>query len=322
MNSNNNWQPRATLSTLQQRSRLLAHIRHYFAEQQVLEVETPILAPAGNTDPMIENIQARFSPLVAAGDGLYLQTSPEYAMKRLLAAGSGPIYQICKVFRAGERGRRHNPEFSMLEWYRPGYNLQQLMDEVEELVSRVAQIEGEAWRCTYRQLFQRFLAVDPVDDEIFVLQSCAQRHGIVLDGVAEDRDFWLDLLLSHIIEPQLCELGRMVFVYEFPSSQAALARLDSHGMAERFELYLDGLELANGYHELADAGEQRRRFERDNERRYAAGKAKIPIDEALLMALQSGLPDCSGVALGLDRLLMCCSGIHDIAQVLAFPLEI
>lgn len=303
---------------------MLAHIRHYFAEQQVLEVETPILATSGNSDPLIDNIQAQPSVGASLADGLYLQASPEYAMKRLLAAGSGAIYQISKVFRAGELGRRHSPEFTLLEWYRPGFDLERLMDEVEELVSRIALVDEAAVRISYRALFGHFLEIDPIDSSVNDLQECVQRHGITIAGAGDsaagdDRDFWLDLLLSHLIEPQVSSLGRMVFVYGYPSSQAALARLGRDGLAERFELYLDGVELANGYHELADAEEQRQRFDRDNECRSIMGKSCIPVDEALLMALEAGLPDCSGVALGLDRLLMSSAGVDSIGKVLAFP---
>jgi lysyl-tRNA synthetase class 2 len=311
------WRPTAPLLHLRLRANLLQDIRAYFAEQGVLEVETPILT-AGVTDPHIDSIAVHNRVSGDKSDGLFLQTSPEYAMKRLLAAGSGPIYQIARAFRAGELGRRHNPEFSLLEWYRPGFNHQQLMDEVEALVARLLSMDAAAKRISYSELFRQCLALDPLSAKISALRYSAETNGINIDDPGDDRDLWLELLFSHIIEPQIASFGRMVFVTDYPATQAALARIDEQGRAARFELYVDGLELANGFHELLDPIEQRQRFIQDNHRRRAMGKTEMPIDESFLQALEYGLPDCAGVALGLDRLLMCVAGVGNIEQVLAF----
>jgi len=312
------WRPAAPFSHLRLRARLLRHIRDYFAEQQVLEVETPVLTVAGVTDPHIDSFVVHDPSAGSKVSGFFLQTSPEYAMKRLLAAGSGPIYQIAKVFRAGESGRRHSPEFTLLEWYRPGFDHHKLMDEVEELLARLLSLESRAVRITYRDLFQQYLGIDPLQADISELRHGATKNGIRFNDPGDERDIWLELLFSHVIEPRLSTLAHMVFVHDYPASQAALARVNEQGQAERFELYLDGVELANGYHELMDPLEQRRRFERDNHRRRALGKAEMPVDDGLLRALDHGLPDCAGVALGLDRLLMCAADADSLEQVLTF----
>ncbi len=237
-------------------------------------------------------------------------------MKRLLAAGSGPIYQVCKAFRGGEAGARHNPEFTLLEWYRPGFSLAELIAEVAELVQAflgAAPVEV----ITYRELFQRHLDIDPFDANSDDLEALARRR-LDYGGGSETRDTWLDLLLTHLVEPEL--KGR-VFVHDYPASQAALARLredNDQVVAERFELYVDGLELANGYFELTDAAEQRARFEADNRILSARGEAERPMDERLLAAMEAGLPACSGVALGLDRLLMLKLGVQRLDQVVSF----
>jgi len=247
-------------------------------------------------------------------------------MKRLLAAGSGPIYQICKVFRQGEQGRLHNPEFTMLEWYRPGYDHHDLMDEVEALL-QVA-LEGlmnlpVAHRCTYRELFRRYVNVDPFCDDVGLLQSRIREQGLELPlGLGDDQpDAWRDFLLTHLIEPRLPE--QPVFVYDFPVSQAALARLrpGDPPVAERFELYINGMELANGYHELTDSAEQRARMERDVKFRKKEGLPGIPADHRLLSALDAGLPNCAGVAVGIDRLIMLAAGASSIEEVMTFPLD-
>ena len=239
-------------------------------------------------------------------------------MKRLLAAGCGPVYQICKAFRAGEAGPRHNPEFTLLEWYRPGFSLSQLMDEVAELVSGVLQRSG--WESlSYAELFRRFVDVDPHTAELHELEACARAH-IDYSGQSESRETWLDLIMSHVVEPGLKEMG-LLFVTDYPASRAMLSCLrESNGVevAERFELYVDGIELANGYRELVDPLEQRRRFEQDNTALVQQGHPPRPLDEGLLAALDHGLPACSGVALGVDRLLMASAGIDDIRQVVSF----
>lgn len=311
------WRPGATPEVLRQRAQLHALIRQFFCERGVLEVDTPLLASCGVTDPALEPLLVT-SGLPPGEAARYLQTSPEYALKRLLAAGSGPVYQLGKAFRAAEVGRRHNPEFTLLEWYRPGFSLDQLIEEVGELVA--ACLGSRDWRVlSYRELFLASLDVDPFTASLDALRSRA-RELVDTGNLEGDRDFWLDLLLSHGAEPWLAAQG-MCFVRDYPASQAALAQLcerDGVTVGERFELYIDGLELANGYHELADADEQRRRFLADNRRRREAGLPERPLDERLLAALASGLPDCSGVALGVDRLLMCRVGESDIRRVLAF----
>ncbi len=243
-------------------------------------------------------------------------------MKRLLAAGCGPIYQICRVFRDGELGSRHNPEFTLLEWYRPGFDHQALMGEVTALVHRLLPASLTEERLSYAEAFQRFLCIDPHSAGCEALRQCAINNGIcgARELELEFRDGWLDLLLSHLIEPELGR-GRITYLYDYPASQAALSRIRQapSPVAERFELYLEGMEIANGFHELADKTEQQSRFEADNAARTAQGLAPVEMDRHLLAALESGLPDCAGVALGIDRLLMVITGHRDIREVLAFP---
>jgi lysyl-tRNA synthetase class 2 len=318
------WRPGADLAALQARAELLAAVRAFFADAGVMEVETPVLARAAATDPAIEPLHTRFTgPGHGRGLTLYLQTSPEYHMKRLLAAGSGPIYQICRAFRDGEHGARHNPEFSLLEWYRPGFDHQALIEEVAALVRQVLGRALPVVQRSYRSLFQTRYGIDPLTSEPSGLQAVAISEAV--PGAADlllDREGWLDLLLSHGIEAELGR-GELTFVTRYPASQAALARLepDDPRVAARFELYVEGVELANGFWELADAGEQRARFDADRARRATAGQADIALDQALLDALVHGLPDCAGVALGLDRLLMCRLGAERLDQVMAFALE-
>jgi len=316
---NTSWRPGAGLAVMQLRARMLQQLRAFFAQRGVLEVETPILQHHAVTDVHIDSLRV---PLDGT-DG-YLHTSPEYPMKRLLAAGSGPVYQVCKVFRAGEAGRRHNPEFTMLEWYRPGFDHHALMHELDQLVRALladAFALEETCRFSYRDLFLRYLQLDPFSCSVEELQKQArQQHIDIVSEEAMDRDSWLDLLLTHVIEPQL-PAHRPVFIYDYPASQGALARLqqqDDITVASRFELYINGLELANGYHELLDPAEQRRRFERDQQQRRQQGRVVPDIDEKFLAALEHGLPDCAGVALGLDRLLMLACGKDDIRDVLSF----
>ena len=311
------WRPTAPLIHLHRRAQRLAAIREFFALRGVVEVDLPLLGAAPVTDPQIEALA------VPVGDQtFFLQTSPEYAMKRLLAAGSGPIYQLGKVFRAGERGRRHNPEFTLLEWYQPGYTLEELITEAAALV--VSLLGERPLRMVgYRQLLLDHLGIDIHTASEVALAACAGQR-MDLNFRSASRDEWLNLLFSSQIEPHLGR-GEITAVTGFPASQAALARLhrDETGklVAERFELFVEGVELANGYRELADAEEQRRRFERDLAQRRRAGQAEPPQDQRLLAALAAGLPDCCGVALGVDRLLMLDLGVDEIDQVLAFPLE-
>ena len=324
--SSDNWRPSATLDNLKARAALLARLRAFFMQVGVMEVETPLLSRHANTDPAIESMQSRYlGPGEPNGLQLSLHTSPEFPMKRLLAAASGPIYQICKVFRDGEAGRLHNPEFTLLEWYRPGFDHHQLMDEMAEMLHRVLEKPLPVERVSYRELFLQHLNVDPLNSDQDQLRTVAVERRVPgadsldLDG----KEPWLDLLLTHCIEHKLGR-GRMTFVYDYPASQASLARLrhdEESSVAERFELYLEGMEIANGFHELSDAAEQRRRFEQDNHKRLEMGLTEQKIDENLLAALEAGFPDCAGVALGVDRLLMVMSGAQSISEVLAFPLD-
>ncbi len=320
------WRPSASLQALQARAALYARIRAFFAEAGVLEVETPILSRAAVTDPALASLATRLAiPGLGDEHRMYLRTSPEFAMKRLLAAGSGPIYQIGKVFRDEERGRFHHPEFSLLEWYRPGWDEKRLMDEVAALVRYVLDRPDLACeRISYRALFQERLGLDPWTTDITQLQATAEQAGIA-DSLRLDldRDGWLDLLLSHLLAPDLGR-GCLTFVYDYPPSQAALARLrkrDGIEVAARFELYLQGLELANGFNELTDAAEQERRFLADLEVRRARGQPCHPVDRCFLAALAHGLPDCAGVALGLDRLLMIALDVPSIDAVLSLVIE-
>lgn len=310
------WRPSADLDVLRQRASLLAAVRTFFDRRGVWEVDTPLLAAHTVTDPVLE-------PLIvqrcgASGRPRYLQTSPEYAMKRLLAAGSGPIYQIAHAFRDDEQGRWHNPEFTLLEWYRPGLDLDGLMAEVADLVLPLLGRQCSQ-RFRYRDLFRETLSLDPftaTDAEL----AAAARRCVDTGDMTGGRDLWLDLLMTHAIEPGLAEQG-VVFVHDYPASQAALARcrwLDGVQVAARFELYIDGVELANGFHELADAGEQSRRFAADNRVRRERGLPEREPDGNLLAALEAGLPDCSGVALGLDRLLMVMCGAPQLSAVIPF----
>ncbi|MEW9625645.1 EF-P lysine aminoacylase EpmA [Rhodanobacter geophilus] len=306
---------------LRLRARLYALIRAFFAERHVLEVETPILSAAGNTEPNIESFSTQFSGHVDAGAReRWLRTSPEHPLKRLLAAGVGDCYELGRVFRNGEAGGRHNPEFSMLEWYRVGWDHRRLMHEVIELVeaalamqSRRAEVLIEG----YRQLFIDELGIDSAHASLAELQAPLAGHGIAPEGLT--RDDWLDLLLTHRLQP-VFPRDRITVIHDYPASQCALARVrpGDPPRAERFELYLGPYELANGYHELNDAAEQRARFERDNARRRERGQRELPLDGHLLATLDD-LPDCAGVALGIERLLMCLAGTDAIADVLAFP---
>ncbi len=287
-----------------------------------MEVCTPILSQAAGTDPSIEPLHTRYTgPRYPQGLDLFLQTSPEFAMKRLLAAGSGPIYQIAQVFRDGEYGSRHNPEFTLLEWYRPGLDHHGLMKEVADLVSACLGEEPGVEKISYVALFERKFGWNPLQARIRQLEDAAKMHGVETRNL-ERRDQWLDLLMSLVIEPTLGAQG-LTFVYDYPASQASLARLSSEDgrIASRFELYYRGLELANGFHELTDAVEQRKRFEAENRQRQQHGLAQLPVDENLLEALESGLPDCAGVALGLDRLLMLQQGEAALDDVLTFSLK-
>ncbi len=307
------------IAALRQRAALNALIRAFFAARDVLEVETPILSAAGNTEPNIDSFHTRFSGHVDAGSAQrWLRTSPEYPLKRLLAAGVGDCYELGRVFRNGEAGGRHNPEFTMLEWYRVGWDHHRLIEETVALVRAalgLVQRTADLRVVDYRSLYQQHLGVDPFDAPLAQLQ--APLASVRIDAEGLTRDDWLDLLMTHYIQPTFDD-DRMTVVHDWPASQAALARIrpGTPPLAERFELYLGAVELANGYHELNDAAEQRARFIRDHAVRAARGDVLPPLDEPLLQALP-GLPDCAGVAVGVDRLLMAMNRTTRIADVLA-----
>jgi len=313
MNAPENWRPTAAPGHLKARACLLRAIREYFHNRNVMEVETPLISMAGNTDPEIYPIRT--------DTGGYLRTSPEFALKRLLAAGSGDIFELGRVFRAGESGRSHNPEFTLLEWYRTDWSYHQLMEEVADLVRYCGQGKFDDWQqdeLSYQQLFLKYVDLDPFSADKQVLSASAKKHGI--GDIELDRKQWLDLLLSLVIQPALPEKC-LTFVYDYPADQAALARIrpGSPPLAERFELYLGSVELANGYQELTDAVEQRQRFDSENAQRKRLGVSLCKVDHHLINALEHGLPGCAGVALGVDRLLMAIGGVETISEVTAFP---
>jgi len=321
------WQPSADIETLKKRAQLIADVRLFFSQRDVLEVETPILSQAAPTAPYLDSFYTDFSPLGSEHKQTYfLQTSPEFAMKRLLAAHSGSIYQIASVFRNGESGRLHSPEFTMLEWYRPELTLFQLMDEVNDLVQQVFNL-APVLRFSYRGIFEFFCKFNVFtcsDDDI---QSFVAKR---IDGLPADlvmtRDGWLELIMSYVIEPRLAAMNMSVFIYDFPASQAQLAKVEKDGqgndVAKRFELYAGGMELANGYDELLDADELRHRFNSDNQLRQQKNTKTIPVDEHLLAAMTAGMPQCSGVALGLERLLMLALKKKNINDVRAIKFEL
>lgn len=306
---------------LELRAALNRLIRDFFAVRGVLEVETPILSAAGNTEPNIESFSTVFTGHVDAGAReRWLRSSAEYPMKRLLAAGLGDCYELGRVFRNGEAGRRHNPEFSMLEWYRVGWDHRRLLDETIALARAALALVGREATVlarSYREWFLAELGLDPFTAPLEALQ--APLAGVRIEPAGLGRDDWLDLLVTHRLQPAF-PAGRISVMFDFPPSQAALARIRAGepAVAERFELYLGPHELANGYHELRDPAEQRERFLNDNRRRHARGQRELPLDERLLAVLGQ-MPDCAGVALGIERLLMCLAGSGDIGEVLAFP---
>lgn len=316
------WQPTASLDTLRRRAVLMQRVRGFFVERGVLEVETPCLGHGGSTDVHLASLSCR-AVTPAGSETLWLQTSPEFHMKRLLAAGSGPIFQIARSFRDGEVGRRHNIEFSMLEWYRPGWSLDALIEETQALIREVLPRDpGPTRKRRYRELFGEVLGIDPFDVDLVSLRRIAGERG-GLDMAEAPRDECLDLLMSLVIEPELGRDGIDV-VLDYPASQAALARRhqdprDGAWVASRFEVYLNGLELANGYDELTDVDEQRVRFADDNRARREEGLAEVDVDERLLAALGAGMPEGSGVALGLDRLIQLALGKSRLEEVIAFP---
>lgn len=320
----NDWQPTCSLEQLHLRAHMLRSIRTYFLERSVLEVETPILGRAIGTDPQLAFFTTEYG-FPPKHLNLFLQTSPEFAMKRLLAAGSGSIYQICKAFRNGESGRFHNPEFTLLEWYRVGFNLSQLMDDCDELMQSLFKRQrplNKTQRISYHAVFQRYTGLNPL---LFSYEEyCAYaRNNQLPEAVGicgHDHSTWLDFLFSHKVQPHLGD-NALCMVYGYPCCQSALARINDRDpkTADRVELFIDGVELGNGYYELIDAEEQNRRF---NEEMIIRKQGRLPAavkDERLIAALRADLPDCSGMAIGLDRLLMALFQKASIEDVLCFP---
>jgi lysyl-tRNA synthetase class 2 len=323
VNPGSTWRPTAALPALHRRAAALRYTREFFHARGVLEVETPAMVNAPVSDVNLGSIRVQMS---GRGAPLFLHTSPEYAMKRLLAAGSGDIYQVCHVYRGDERGRHHNPEFTMLEWYRLGFTLEALMDEVAAFTLGLLGERGSklgAERLSYREAVRRHAGFDPLEAPQGDLQRAAESLGMAAGHASSaSRDELLDLIVGAQVGPALGH-GALTFVHRYPASQAALARLDADDprVALRFELYLEGVELANGYHELVNLQEQRARFARDQETRRSRGLPVGELDAHLLAALEAGLPDCAGVALGFDRVLMLAAGAANIDEVLAFPVE-
>ncbi|PKF61231.1 elongation factor P lysine(34) lysyltransferase [Psychromonas sp. psych-6C06] len=322
------WLPNADIALLKKRAVIIQKMRRFFIQRDLLEVETPSLSQAGVTDQHLFCFKTHFvGPEISErkpdplGVPLYLQTSPEFHMKRLLSAGSGSIFQIAKAFRNEESGRYHNPEFTLLEWYRVGFDHFQLMDEMEQLLKLVLACDN-ATRLTYQQAFQLHLDVDPLSASLEQLKvaGASLDLGDVLDN-EDDKDTVLQLLFCVAIEPVIAN-DAPCFVYNFPASQAALARIskDDNRVAERFEVYYKGIELANGFHELSDSKEQRLRFEKDNRLRQKNNLPQMPIDHRFVDSLDS-LPDCSGVALGIDRLIMLATGQSHIDNVVSFTIK-
>ncbi len=314
------WEPSAPVENLRLRANIIALIRQFFMERNVLEVETPLLSHATVTDPHIISIPAVYQE-PSIQKTVYLQTSPEYAMKRLLAAGSGAIFQICKSFRQGDLGSVHNPEFTMLEWYRPGFDHHALMDEMDLLLQVVLQA-APAERVTYQALFEKFVNINPHTATLAELEACGRQY-VDFSGELTDRNAWMSLLLTHVIEPEMGK-DKPLFLYDFPVTQAALAKIrheENQPVASRFEVYFKGVELANGFHELQNPSEQRKRFESELVYRQEQGLPITPIDENFLAALEHGLPDCAGVALGVDRLVMLALQANKLKNIISFDFE-
>lgn len=315
------WAPSASRDALRLRAWFNRLVREFFHVRNVLEVETPVMSLAGNTEPNIASFALTFSGRTdGAPRTRWLRTSPEFALKRLLAAGVGDCYELGRVFRDGEAGGRHNPEFTMLEWYRMGWNHLQLLDETVDLVRAALALVGReatAQVLTFRELYWQRLQLDPFTAGVDTLRAALGDVHIDAEGLT--RDDWLDLLMTHRLQPTFAT-DQLLAVHDWPATQAALARLRAGDppVAERFELYLGSLELANGYHELCDPVEQRARFERDGQVRATRSLPAIPMDTALLAAIEQGLPECAGVALGVDRLLMALLRTERIADVLPF----
>lgn len=319
------WRPSCSLEMLRLRARMLSNIRTFFDEKGVLEVETPLLGNACGTDPSLSFFSTQFS-FQPYEKKLFLQTSPEFAMKRLLAFGSGSIFQICKAFRNGESGKLHNPEFTILEWYRVGFTLSMLMDEIAELVQNLLSpfIKlGKEQRISYSEAFRLYTGIDPLKFSLNQFIECAKDHNLPeAEAICgSDYSLWLDFFFSHLVQPNLGN-QKLCMIYDYPACQASLARLkpDEQRVAERVELFIDGVELGNGFHELNDAEEQNKRFNSEIDQRKRSGAPDVVKDQRFLDSLEAGLPDCSGIAIGLDRLLLVMSEKKELNDVLAFPI--
>ena len=318
------WRPRASMEEIKRRAEILHCIRTYFHQQQVMEVETPMLSTAATVDPYIDSFHTDFALNSNHPERFYLHTSPEFPMKRLLSAGSGDIYCLGKVFRNEEMGERHNPEFTLLEWYRLNLDHHSLMDDVSRLLSSVCNYK-EYDRCSYQALFDHYIGINPHQITLSELIALVGKK-INISINALTRNDCLDLLFTHIIEPDLkgssTEKLQGIFVYDYPAGMSGLSQLtvDSAGqsVAARFELFISGMEIANGYHELTDGVEQKNRFKKDQQIRESMKLPLYPFDQHMVDALEAGLPNCAGVALGIDRLHMLIAGVEKITDVLAF----
>jgi len=319
-----NWQPACDFQHLRYRAKMLKIIRLFFEQRAVLEVETPLLCSATGTDPQLDFFSSFFH-CAPKNKEMFLQTSPEFAMKRLLAAGSGSIFQICKAFRNAEVGRFHNPEFSILEWYRIDFTLEQLMDEVAELIIELSGASEQAvYKVSYKEVFEQITGLNPL---LFCQESYAEyalkndiKDAILLCG--DNHSMWLDFIFSYKVQPAL-EGKFLCMVHGYPAIQSSLARIneDNPAVADRFEVFIKGIEIGNGFFELSDVNEQEKRFDQENESRRKQELSLVEKDHLFLDALRFGLPDCSGIALGLDRLLMVLSNAQSLNDVIAFPFE-
>jgi elongation factor P--(R)-beta-lysine ligase len=321
-----NWQPSCSIESMRLRAQLLYEIRHFFSERDVLEVETPLLRFSSGTDPQLDFFTTEYG-LPPLQHRLFLQTSPEFAMKRLLAAGSGSIYQICKAFRNGESGRFHNPEFTMLEWYRVGFTLPQLMDEIAGLIGLLFKTHRNldtAQRFSYQELFQRYTGLDPLvfSYQDYCTYALANHISEAVSICGYDHALWLDFIFSHKVQPQLGE-NALCMVYDYPACQSSLARINADNplVTDRVEVFINGIELGNGYYELTDATEQDRRFDEEIGIRQQRKRPVTVKDKHLIAALEAGLPECSGMAIGLDRVLMLLTDSSSIQDVLSFPIH-
>ena len=319
------WKPACEIKQLRLRAQMLSTIRGFFDRKAVLEVETPLLCQATGTDPQLDFFSTEYHSL-PRNKPMYLQTSPEFAMKRLLAAGSGSIFQICKAFRNGESGRFHNPEFSILEWYRVDFNLEQLIDEVIDLLTELLAgycVIESVQKVSYVDIFKQVTGLNAFNFCQQSYTSYASKNSI-FDAIkicGSDHSMWLDFIFSHQVQPQLKKYT-ICIVDGYPAIQSSLARINSHNpdIADRFEVFIKGIEIGNGFFELSDAKEQESRFNQENKIRHTKGLELVEKDQLFLQALKAGLPDCSGIALGLDRVLMIMTNTQDIEDVISFPL--